>query len=430
MPSSGGGLLLAADVGAVEARASARSARAGCRAPGAGWRSPCPIMRLQQLERGRRVAPVDGVGEVPRRHPAGLAEERLDSAASRLGAGPVGRAQQVDEAEQPARSSPTHVDEPACALRSRPSGRPRPGARRPTSLTLRPGLVSTCGAADLHDGLQERLGHACRPATRARATWTAAGRRGSRTSGCDQVVALPLLGHRPSDHAVLGQERRRLGRVDQRAGADRPRRSAHRRRPPRPSGTGPRHRPGRRRAAATASRERRPRRHHAASVHRDRAHAPAPHERARTAAITSAVRRAPRTSWARRIRQPSAMPRAWAACDASRRSSTVGADQVAEEPLVRRRQEQRASRARPAGRGPAGARATAARRLAEVEAGVDHHPLARDPGRLGRLGPVAQEPAHRVDDRLVVAGSGSGTRGPIRMWVATTDAPCRAAVGR
>ena len=34
---------------------------------------------------------------------------------------------------------------------------------------------------------------------------------------------------------------------------------------------------------------------------------------ASTAAMTSAVRRAPRTSWARSTRLPSAIPRAWAA---------------------------------------------------------------------------------------------------------------------
>ena len=37
-------------------------------------------MRLQQRQRRRRVAGVDGVGQLPRRHAAGLAEERLDVA--------------------------------------------------------------------------------------------------------------------------------------------------------------------------------------------------------------------------------------------------------------------------------------------------------------------------------------------------------------
>ena len=43
---------------------------------------------------------------------------------------------------------------------------------------------------------------------------------------------------------------------------------------------------------------------------------------ARMAAITSAVRRAPRTSWARNTRQPLATPSAWAAWLARRRSAT------------------------------------------------------------------------------------------------------------
>ena len=53
---------------------------------------------LEQLERGGAVAAVDGVGEVPRRHAAVVAEERLDLGGGDLGAGAVGGAEEVEQA--------------------------------------------------------------------------------------------------------------------------------------------------------------------------------------------------------------------------------------------------------------------------------------------------------------------------------------------
>ena len=80
-----------------------------------------PDHPLEQLEGGGEVAPVDGVGEVPRRHAAVVAEERLDVVDGEPGARAVGGAQQVD-AGRASRlgSSPTQVTSRLAARRRRP----------------------------------------------------------------------------------------------------------------------------------------------------------------------------------------------------------------------------------------------------------------------------------------------------------------------
>ena len=159
-----------------------------------------------------------------------------------------------------------------------------------------------------------------------------------------------------------------------------------------------------------------------------RAHAPRSARAARTAAITSAVRRAPRTSWARRTRQPE---RDAERVGGVRRLAAVvdlGAQQVAEEPLVRRRQEHR-----PAERGEAVGGPQQLERLrlglAEVEAGVDHDPLARDAGGLGRLRRASRRKRRdRVDHarrrrargRARGGRAGCGWRPPTRPAAAAT----------
>ena len=253
------------------------------------------------------------------------------------------------------------------------------------------------GAAHPHDGLQERLGHASGPPLEHEQR----GREGVDEvvdERLDQIVALPLLGHPTEDHSVLGQERRRLGRVDQREEriALVARRTdvdlLHHEGPvlvtdqivdEQPDGVAQHH-------LVVTAQER----------HRDGAHAPRSARAARTAAMTSAVRRAPRTSWARRIRHPSAMPRAWAACDASRRSSTSVPTRSPRNRLFDADRNKR-----PAERGQPVVGPQELERLglglAEIEARVDHHPLARDPRRLGGLRPGR-------------AGSGTPRRRPAR----------------
>ena len=122
------------------------------------------------------------------------------------------------------------------------------------------------------------------------------------------------------------------------------------------------------------------------------------------------MRRAPRTSWARRMRQPEA--------DAE----GVGG--------VRRVACDRRPRCRAGGRGSACSTPTGARvaelgqpvrgpqqherlrlGLAEVEAGVDHDPLARDAGRLGLLRAARAGSPRTSATTSSYAGSGSGTRG-------------------
>ena len=77
MPEQLGGLLLAGDVRAVEAQDAGEVRVQG----GQDLERVALALAdhpLQQLEGPRPVALVDGVGEVPRRHAAVVAEERLD----------------------------------------------------------------------------------------------------------------------------------------------------------------------------------------------------------------------------------------------------------------------------------------------------------------------------------------------------------------
>ena len=76
-PEQLGGLLLAGDVGSVEAEHAGE-----VRVERAEHLERVAVAladhALEQLERGRPIAAVDGVGEVPRRDAAVVAEERLD----------------------------------------------------------------------------------------------------------------------------------------------------------------------------------------------------------------------------------------------------------------------------------------------------------------------------------------------------------------
>ena len=78
----------AVGVGAVEAHHPAVVAVERRPSPAAGGARPARIIRASSAERRRRVAPVDGVGQLPRRHAAGLAEERLDVVRRRAGGAP------------------------------------------------------------------------------------------------------------------------------------------------------------------------------------------------------------------------------------------------------------------------------------------------------------------------------------------------------
>ena len=87
----------------------------------------------------------------------------------------------------------------------------------------------------------------------------------------------------------------------------------------------------------------------------------------------------------------------------------VEAEQLAEEPLVRRRQEQRVAE-----RGERVALAqqhrALRRRLAEVEPGVERDLLGREPGGLGSRGAVEEERGD-VADEVVVVRLGIGDAG-------------------
>ena len=86
-PEQLGRFLLACHVGAVE------SEHPGVvRVQGGQHLERVPVAlpdhAVQQLERGAAVASVDGVGEIPRRHAAVVAEEGLDLGAVILGPAP------------------------------------------------------------------------------------------------------------------------------------------------------------------------------------------------------------------------------------------------------------------------------------------------------------------------------------------------------
>ena len=115
----------------------------------------------------------------------------------------------------------------------------------------------------------------------------------------------------------------------------------------------------------------------------------------------------PATSWTRTMRQPWATPYATDASDAARRSSMVEVEQLAEEPLVRRRQQERVAE-----RGQRVALAQqhrALRRgLAEVEAGVERDLLAaRVPAASACAGAVEEERGD-VGEQVVVVRLGIG----------------------
>ena len=114
----------------------------------------------------------------------------------------------------------------------------------------------------------------------------------------------------------------------------------------------------------------------------------------------------PSTSWTRTMRHPWATPYATVASDAARRVVDVELEQIAEEPLVRRRQQQRVAVAR---QRVALAQQHGALRgcLAEVEAGVERDLLGREPGGLRPRGAVEQERGD-VADQVVVVGLGIG----------------------
>ena len=287
------------------------------------------------------------------------------SATAEPGAGAVGGPQQVEQAERAgsARRRPS-VDEPsrAAAVDLRARRRASCSAthvRRPCGR----GWCRPDAAAGLVDRVEQRLRDAAAPPLRARAGSSAAGRRGSRPAAARARRALPRLGDparrrrgtsvrnggvcAASTRATSGSRRRR-----RRAPTSTSSTTSERSSSPTSSSTSEPHRVAQHDLVVALQQD-----------DRDGASVAAHLRRAasRTAAMTSAVRRAPRTSWARRIRQPSAMPSAWAACVASRRSVTSVPSSVAEEPLVRRRQEHRVAERRPAGRSRAAARATAAR---------------------------------------------------------------------
>ena len=367
---------------------------------------------LQQLEGGGPVAPVDGIGEVPRRHAAVVAEERLDLGGREPRSGPVGGAQEVEQAEQPARLVADPRDEP----------RPPFGVDLQTGVGqvlcdplphLATGARVHDRATDVGDGLGQRLWHLAppledQPRRRQRVLQVVDQR-------LDELAALALLRDPPQHHADVGEQRRRLGGVDeaeQRVAVvgrcadvdlldhqgsvlvadevvhEEPHRVAED-----DLVVALQQRDGDRRAPARVG-------HALTSV-----------RAASTAAITSAVRRAPRTSWARRIRLPRAIPSAWAAWLASRRSSTVVPTRSPRNRLFDA--DRNSGQPREASRSwPRSSSSDCGSRLAEVEAGVDHHPLAGDPGRLGGLGPRSKEARDGVDHRLVVHGLGIGDPWP------------------
>ena len=112
-----------------------------------------------------------------------------------------------------------------------------------------------------------------------------------------------------------------------------------------------------------------------------------------TAARVSATRRAARTSWARRIRQPRLTPRAWAAMVAPGPLVGLETEQDPQEGLVGRREKQR-----PAQRGQtvgaAQQRRGLGRGLAQVESGVEDDTAVRNAGRRGpgRPDPLRKRP--------------------------------------
>ncbi len=177
------------------------------------WRPPPSVMRWSLAERRADVALVDGVGQLPRRHAAGLAEERLDVVDPEAGAG----AERADQRGQ-------HADE-ALRVVAEPLGDALGGrlveaeARGRHLLVDPPGQLSAGADVDDHPAagghrLGQRLGDApARPHEHERG-------RGQRVGQVvDQRRDLGGLGEHldvaPDDHAPVGQERRGLRRVDE-----------------------------------------------------------------------------------------------------------------------------------------------------------------------------------------------------------------------
>ena len=143
-----------------------------------------PQHAAQHAERGGGVAPVDGVGEVPRRHRAGLAEERLDvggASASRPGA---------ERGVERARAGPAGGRRPRPSCSSTTAGG---RASRRTSLHRQllvepgPALLAPCSAgrcrATVAPACLTRVEQVLGRRRRGRsgpARWCRAGRRGSR----------------------------------------------------------------------------------------------------------------------------------------------------------------------------------------------------------------------------------------------------------
>ena len=123
------------------------------------------------------------------------------------------------------------------------------------------------------------------------------------------------------------------------------------------------------------------------------------------------------------IRHPRLRPAPWrpAKPPAVGRSRDRG---PAEEGLVGGRQQQRVAQSGQLVRGPQ-QRQRLLGGLAQVEAGVDDDPVRGQAGRERPRGPLDQEGGHRGRPRRRRRGSGSGIRGPSRMWVATTRGPGR-----
>ena len=125
----------------------------------------------------------------------------------------------------------------------------------------------------------------------------------------------------------------------------------------------------------------------------------------------SRTRQVPRTSWARTTRHPRAIPRAWAAAVASRRWSISRSRTTAQEGLVGRREQQRVPQRGQGGRSPQQLERLR-RRLAQVEPGVDHHPLGRDARRPGPAGTFGAGTRRRRPPGRCRRARGRGPAGP------------------
>ena len=142
-PEQLGRLLLPRHLRAVERAASARSGECSVASTWNGCRSPWPIIRWSSSRASGAVAPVDGVGEVPRGDAAVVAEERLDLGHPQLGR----RCRRSSGAGRSARAAGRLVAQPGDqALAGLGVDLEAASARCccTHSATLRPGLVSTC----------------------------------------------------------------------------------------------------------------------------------------------------------------------------------------------------------------------------------------------------------------------------------------------